>query len=219
MLQRKLCSTLGRNRDLGNILILKKLTQKTQKLLLYAYLPVGVLTTSSPSLPVPKVFGGQKSPQALVLPITGGETEAKDQAQVVGETAPVLQRPFSGGLITTHFSSWHPGIDLAIAQGTPVKPIMAGKVTQAQWDFGYGQCILVDHGNGMISRYAHLSKMNARVGDEVNSETVIGLVGSTGYSTGPHLHIEISVNDSRVDPLGLLPEDQEPQTVAHVPKL
>jgi murein DD-endopeptidase MepM/ murein hydrolase activator NlpD len=108
------------------------------------------------------------------------------------------------GVYTTYFSNWHPGIDIAQAAGTPIKPIMGGKVISAGWEVGYGLCVVVDHANGYKSRYAHMSKMKTKVGDIVYQESVIGNVGTTGHSTGNHLHLEIYHNDVAINPLQII---------------
>jgi len=81
----------------------------------------------------------------------------------------------------------------------------AGKVTIAGWQRGYGNVVYVDHGSGISTRYGHLSKINVSVGQTVNTGDIIGLVGSTGRSTGPHLHYEVRINNQPVDPKPYLP--------------
>ena len=98
-------------------------------------------------------------------------------------------------------SGWHSGVDFAAPQGTELYSWKNGTVTFAAWSGNYGYFIIVDHGDGTISRYAHCSKIIVNVGDSVVQGQTIGLVGSTGRSTGPHLHLEIQVNGKNVDPL------------------
>lgn len=87
---------------------------------------------------------------------------------------------------------FHEGLDIAKPHGTPVYAPRSGRVIQAGWHEGYGQLVVLQHPNGWTSRYGHLSKINVQVGDLVERRrTVIGRVGSTGLSTGPHLHFEI----------------------------
>jgi murein DD-endopeptidase MepM/ murein hydrolase activator NlpD len=86
---------------------------------------------------------------------------------------------------------FHSGLDIAAAYGSAVYAYTVGKVVQAGWNGGYGKCILIDHGNGLKTRYAHLSNINVRVGQKVETGMKIGAVGSTGSSTGPHLHFEV----------------------------
>ncbi len=95
----------------------------------------------------------------------------------------------------------HEGVDLGAPPGTPVYATADGVVTIAQaWD-RYGNMVQVDHGNGILTRYAHMSRINVREGQRVTRSSVIGLVGSTGRSTGPHLHYEVRISDTPRDPL------------------
>ncbi|MBV9347539.1 MAG: peptidoglycan DD-metalloendopeptidase family protein [Pseudolabrys sp.] len=94
----------------------------------------------------------------------------------------------------------HSGIDLRGDTGDPVRVTAHGTVTIASWQGGYGNMVEVDHHNGFSTRYGHLSKIEVKVGQKVKIGDVIGLIGSTGRSTGPHLHYETRVNDSAVDP-------------------
>ena len=94
----------------------------------------------------------------------------------------------------------HTGIDLAASSGTHVYAWKSGTVTLSSWAGGYGNCILVKHSDGTTSRYAHLSGYNCSVGDKVAAGKLIGYVGSTGNSTGPHLHFEVIINGSTVNP-------------------
>jgi murein DD-endopeptidase MepM/ murein hydrolase activator NlpD len=110
------------------------------------------------------------------------------------------------GRITQKFWSRHPGIDIGAPTGTPVYAADSGYVVQAGWsNVGYGFMILVNHGNGYLTRYAHLSAMIAEVGDSVKKGQMIGRVGNTGNSTGPHLHFEIIRGANHRNPFGLLP--------------
>jgi murein DD-endopeptidase MepM/ murein hydrolase activator NlpD len=99
----------------------------------------------------------------------------------------------------------HPGFDLAAPKGTPVGAAAAGKVVSAGVAGGYGNLIIVDHGNGYTTRYGHLSAIDVKVGDQVTPGQIIGAVGSTGYSTGPHLHFEVRHNGDAMDPEPMLP--------------
>lgn len=98
------------------------------------------------------------------------------------------------GRITQKFWTRHPGIDIGAPKGAPVYAADSGYVITAGWDqerVSYGYMILINHGNGYITRYAHLSAFNVEVGDSVKKGVIIGRVGSTGNSTGPHLHFEV----------------------------
>ncbi|MFO7779135.1 MAG: peptidoglycan DD-metalloendopeptidase family protein [Nitriliruptoraceae bacterium] len=94
----------------------------------------------------------------------------------------------------------HRGIDLGAGTGTPIRSIQAGTVIFAGWQGGYGQITLIDHGDGMVSAYAHQSRFAVGQGTRVSRGQVIGYVGSTGNSTGPHLHLETRVGGSAVNP-------------------
>ena len=100
--------------------------------------------------------------------------------------------------------STHTGLDIAATKGTPIKVVAAGTVIAASYDGSYGNLVKVDHGNGVETWYAHTSKMYVKVGEQVEAGDVIAAVGSTGNSTGPHLHLEIRVNGEHVNPQNYL---------------
>jgi murein DD-endopeptidase MepM/ murein hydrolase activator NlpD len=117
-----------------------------------------------------------------------------------------IQIPLVYTYISQGFSSYHPAIDMAAKYGTAVFPVKAGTVTQAGFSpFGYGNMIIVDHGDGFESLYAHLSKIEVKKGQTVNLDTELGKVGITGHSTGPHLHLEIHQNGTPINPFSFLP--------------
>jgi murein DD-endopeptidase MepM/ murein hydrolase activator NlpD len=98
----------------------------------------------------------------------------------------------------------HGGIDLAAPSGTPYYAVAGGKVILARSNGGYGNCIMIDHGGGVISLYGHSTNLAVKEGDIVEAGQKIGTVGDTGYSFGPHLHFEIHVEGARVDPIDFL---------------
>ena len=100
---------------------------------------------------------------------------------------------------------YHEGQDIDAQYGTPVQVAASGRVIIAGRQRGYGNVIYVDHGAGVTTRYGHLSQINVTVGQSVTQGQVIGLVGSTGRSTGPHLHYEVRINNQPVDPKQYLP--------------
>jgi murein DD-endopeptidase MepM/ murein hydrolase activator NlpD len=94
----------------------------------------------------------------------------------------------------------HTGLDFRAAMGDPVRATANGKVSSSGWAGGYGRMVEIDHGNGLSTRYGHLSQINVKVGDLIKIGQVIGEVGSTGRSTGPHLHYETRIDGDAVDP-------------------
>lgn len=102
--------------------------------------------------------------------------------------------PFNGD------GAFHAGLDFRGPVGAPIYAAAKGTVTFAGVKQGYGNCIEVSHGNGLLTRYAHMSAFRARVGQAVEAGAVIGAIGSTGRSTGPHLHFEVRINDRPVNP-------------------
>jgi murein DD-endopeptidase MepM/ murein hydrolase activator NlpD len=122
-----------------------------------------------------------------------------------------LRRPLAGELEMTspfgvrmdpffHQPSVHPGIDFRATVGDSIYATAAGKVVKAGWDGGYGQMVEIDHGEGLATRYGHMSEIGVTVGQKVRAGQIIGRVGSTGRSTGPHLHYEVRVNGEAVNP-------------------
>jgi murein DD-endopeptidase MepM/ murein hydrolase activator NlpD len=100
----------------------------------------------------------------------------------------------------------HEGIDIGTSSGTPVESPAAGRVIAASLGPAYGKYVMLDHGNGVRSRYGHLQELDVRPGDRVEKGQVIGLVGRTGRSTGPHLHYEVLVQGKPVNPREFLRE-------------
>ena len=110
------------------------------------------------------------------------------------------RNPFSG-----RGYEYHEGLDIDASYGAPVQVAATGKVIIAGWQRGYGNVVYVDHGSGLSTRYGHLSAIDVSVGQTVTRGQTIGLVGSTGRSTGPHLHYEVRINNQPVDPRPYLP--------------
>lgn len=111
-----------------------------------------------------------------------------------------------GGRITQRYAWYHRGVDIATSTGTPVLAADSGTVVTAGWpdNSGYGNRVVIDHGNGYRTLYGHLSKVNVAVGQTVKRGNVVGLEGSTGRSTGPHLHFEIRRGGTLLNPLEFL---------------
>jgi len=108
--------------------------------------------------------------------------------------------PFGGSSV-----EYHKGQDIAAPTGTPINVTADGVVVIAGWVNGYGNGIYVDHGNGITTRYGHLSRIDVVVGQSLKRGEHLGLVGSTGRSTGPHLHYEVRINGQPTSPMLYLP--------------
>lgn len=132
------------------------------------------------------------------------ETNAKITADV--RTTHTIQSPLAFSYESRGMSWYHTGADLVAPTSTPVKPIMAGTVEAAINDlFGYGNHVIVRHDDGYESLYGHMSKIEVVEGQAVDLNTELGLSGSTGFSTGPHLHLEVHLNGQLVNPAELVP--------------
>jgi murein DD-endopeptidase MepM/ murein hydrolase activator NlpD len=155
---------------------------------------------------------------------------AKQQAQLMAESAALtgiingssggghgtgsLMWPVSGPITCgfgwrihpiSHQREFHTGIDIGVGYGVAIHAADGGKVIFATYNGGYGNCTVIDHGNGVSTLYGHQSRLAVSYGQSVQRGQVIGYVGSTGYSTGPHLHFEVRRSGQPVDPLGYLP--------------
>ncbi|MBR5968945.1 MAG: peptidoglycan DD-metalloendopeptidase family protein [Lachnospiraceae bacterium] len=125
---------------------------------------------------------------------------------------PIYIKPISGGMISSRFgyrvlrgrAGTHSGIDWACPMGTSIFASCGGRVTYAGWMGSYGYVVFIDHPDGRQTRYAHMSRVLCSVGQYVNQLDRIGLSGSTGNSTGPHLHFEVRIGGQAVDPLGVI---------------
>jgi murein DD-endopeptidase MepM/ murein hydrolase activator NlpD len=139
--------------------------------------------------------------------------EAKDSlashAQRLAATPSIMP---TQGWLTSAFSSMrehpilhiarpHEGIDVTAPMGSPIEAPAAGVVTDAGWESGYGNTVTIDHGYGVVTKFAHASKLLVKTGQRVQRGQRIALVGNTGLATGPHLHYEVHVNGRPVDPL------------------
>jgi murein DD-endopeptidase MepM/ murein hydrolase activator NlpD len=100
-----------------------------------------------------------------------------------------------------HIARPHEGIDVTAPMGSPIEAPAAGVVTDAGWESGYGNTVTIDHGYGIVTKFAHASKLLVKTGQRVQRGQRIALVGNTGLATGPHLHYEVHVNGRPVDPL------------------
>lgn len=138
--------------------------------------------------------------------IGSGAAEFFKSIGVGGATVEGLLKPVEGsvtsgfGWRTDPYTGFHSGIDIGAGEGTPVQAAGAGEVVQAGWNGGYGNSVTIDHGGSLQTLYGHLSSVLVSVGQMVSQLETIGLVGSTGNSTGPHLHFEIIQGGNAIDP-------------------
>ncbi|MFA5358613.1 MAG: M23 family metallopeptidase [Patescibacteria group bacterium] len=153
--------------------------------------------------------GGKKlptySPARVPASYVGGNTTTRPSSAVVSGTK--LQWPTSASRITQYYGWRHTGLDIADKGSPPIYAAESGKVIRAQasgYNGGYGKNIIIDHGNGLQTLYGHLSKLYVTVGEQVSRGQTIGVMGTTGRSTGIHLHFEVRIGGSRVNPLSYI---------------
>lgn len=165
--------------------------------------PLNNLAPKNPALTVGQkivVPGGSKPYIARQVAVYSGPVP-----QGVGRSSGRLVWPASGG-ITQGYRAYHRAIDIGSYTGNPVKAADSGYVAAAGWsNVGYGYYVVLDHGNGVQTLYAHLNRFFVNAGDSVGQGTVIGHVGSTGNSTGPHLHFEVIAGGVQQNPFNYLP--------------
>jgi len=121
--------------------------------------------------------------------------------------APGFIWPVSGPITSPFGQRWgtlHPGIDIGVPSGTPVHAAAAGKVVWCGWMSGYGNLVMIDHGGGYATAYGHNTRVAVSCGQEVAQGAVVAYSGCTGFCTGPHVHFEVRVDGTPVDPLGYL---------------
>lgn len=145
--------------------------------------------------------------QLLIIPVPQIPRETWAVASVFKGTPlewPVLGRITSGFGWRIHPISgvrhFHEGLDIAAPIGTPVQAVASGKISFAGYVSGYGRMVTIDHGNGLVTRYAHLSRVSVSQGQTVITGQVIGYVGDSGYATGPHVHFEVRLDGEAKDP-------------------
>jgi len=121
-----------------------------------------------------------------------------------------VQSPLKTLVVSQGYHSFHRAIDLNGQRGDPIYPIMDGAIESVSYSrFSYGNYIVINHGSEIRSLYAHLSKINVSLGETVNKNTIVGEVGSTGFSTGSHLHLEVSDHYRNFNPLSILPAGRQ----------
>lgn len=131
--------------------------------------------------------------------------QQNEAINAAGFSSPVvLPHP---GYISTHYSALHPGTDIATGLGMPIHPIISGQVVEATLGlFGLGHYIVVEHEQGLKSTYAHMGRVFVKAGDKVTSASILGEVGLTGRTSGPHTHLEITKDGKYIDPETILPK-------------
>ena len=138
-------------------------------------------------------------------PAADGSTDTSPAPAPSGSTSFIW--PVSGPITSPFGMRWgtlHPGIDIGVPSGTPIHAAAAGKVIWCGWMSGYGNLVMIDHGGGLASLYGHQTRVAVACGASVTQGEVIGYSGCTGFCTGPHVHFEIRLNGTPVDPLGYL---------------
>ena len=149
--------------------------------------------------------------EAMEMALAGIPTSMPAAVGLMSSRLGYRSDPFTGG------AAMHAGLDFKGPIGTPILAAADGKITFAGWQGGYGNCIEITHANGLVTRYAHMSGFTATLGQDVKRGVQIGRMGSTGRSTGSHLHFEVRINGSAINPLKFLdanPDVLEIQAVA-----
>lgn len=111
------------------------------------------------------------------------------------------------GYLSTHYSFWHQAVDIATGLGMPIRPVAPGKVIETSFGWwGLGHFVVVEHEQNFKSTYGHMGRIFVKKGDVVTSASILGEVGMTGHTSGPHTHLEIAKNDKLIDPKTILPQ-------------
>jgi len=172
------------------------------------YSKTGKQPAAAPALPPADAPTPVSPPLGVSGPHTGGALEESGQeaSSPGGGVFPIRE----GGRVSSTFGprkdpftgadKLHHGIDIAAPEGTPVHPVRGGEVTFSGYQQGYGNVVVVDHGDGLVTKYAHNRANRVAAGDRVETDTVLAEVGSTGRSTGPHLHFEAGYEGKKIHP-------------------
>ena len=131
---------------------------------------------------------------------------SEDQIQnIESAILPQLQLPHPGYL-STKFSRFHPGVDIATGLGMPIHPVAEGDVVEVNFGiFGFGNHVIISHTKGLKSLYGHMGRVYVATGQKVSAEDTLGTVGMTGFTSGPHTHLEITRDEKLIDPQAVLP--------------
>jgi len=152
--------------------------------------------------------GGKKAAYVASKPKTYTGFSAIKELVTTPNAAPTagnkMNWPTVGHRITQYYTWKHYAVDIANKTGTPIYAADSGEIEVAGWGTGYGNQILIDHGGGKKTRYGHMSKFYVKKGDKVTKGQAIGEMGSTGWSTGPHLHFEVIINGVKQNPLNYI---------------
>lgn len=166
---------------------------------------------------LPAVLGANLAAAVVVVGTLTGPAGAEaiypevEVATISSETAVVVtddrfQAPLVQVEVSQGFQRFHQGVDLRAPMGTPVYPVSKGRVVSVvNGRFGYGKWVQIEHEANLASLYAHLGKIDVKEGQEVGKDTVVGEVGLTGWTTGPHLHLELYENGRAINPRQVLP--------------
>lgn len=174
-------------------------------------MPVTVAAQSVQASGYPEAYAQHEAKSVAIVEAASGQTDLCDDVSVGGSgtwKAPLPAEALAPGSPfgmrvhpITGAARMHEGTDFAAPEGTPLHAMSSGKVVHAGQMGGYGNLVIVDHGGGITTRYAHMSQIGVRTGQRVKAGQRIGAVGSTGQSTGAHLHLEVRVREQAVDPL------------------
>jgi murein DD-endopeptidase MepM/ murein hydrolase activator NlpD len=148
----------------------------------------------------------QAASQALATRIRAAQSQSTPGTDQTPSSAGLIW-PVQGPVTSPFGWRWgrmHEGIDIGVPYGTPIHAAASGTIIYCGWESGYGNLTVIDHGNNLATAYGHQSSIAVGCGQQVSQGQVIGYVGSTGHSTGPHLHFEVRVNGAPVDPMGYL---------------
>lgn len=150
----------------------------------------------------------------VCAPPCNGDSETPDMWPAIGTLSDYFgwrADPYTGA------AKFHEGIDIANSYGTPIEVTAKGKVTRSEWVPGYGNLVEVEHAGGIVTRYGHNSLNVVKAGDLVHAGQVVAFMGSTGKSTGSHVHYEVRVNGTPVDPMIFLPKEMpKPSTFSAI---
>ncbi|WP_338538781.1 M23 family metallopeptidase [Janibacter terrae] len=174
-------------------------------------MPITVAAQAVQGSAFPDAYAQQEARSVAIVEAASGDTGLCDEVSVGGTGSWRSPLP-SYGLVRsspfgmrvhpiTHVARMHEGTDFAAPEGMPISSMSSGRIVHAGAMGGYGNLVIVDHGGGVTTRYAHMSRIDVEAGEKVKAGERIGAVGNTGQSSGAHLHLEVRVREQAVDPL------------------